>query len=104
VHAFAPASEERTRMFVLTARNFEVGSERVSQHLEDFFHELAVTDNAVLETIQARAGIEPWIRGARVNADTAALRARRIVQAMLAEEAGRARTRPSYAPHPSARA
>jgi vanillate O-demethylase monooxygenase subunit len=97
VHAFAPAAEDRTRMFILIARNYQVDREVVTSYLKEMFHDLAVKDDALLETIQARGGVEAWTRGARVNADTAALKARRIVKGMLAEEAGRARTRPGYA-------
>jgi vanillate O-demethylase monooxygenase subunit len=98
VHAFAPAGEGQTRMFTLIARNFQVDRALVTEHLRALFHDLAVADNAVLETIQARTGVAAWRRGARVNADTAALKARRIVKTMLAEEAGRAGSRPGYAP------
>ena len=41
-------------------------------------------------------GYEEWLRGAHVTADGAALKARRIVSAMLAEEAGRSTLRPGY--------
>jgi vanillate O-demethylase monooxygenase subunit len=55
------------------------------------FHEWALRDAAVLETVQGRLGeeLEPR-RDVNVKADRAAVRARRVAQEMVDEEAGRA--------------
>ena len=49
--------------------------------------------------MQAQRAADPRItmRDVNVTADRAAVKARRVVQAMVAEEAGRARLRPQFA-------
>ena len=71
----------------------------VTDHLRTMFHDVAVEDKAVLERVQAQRDAEPRLemRDANVTADRAAVKARRVVQAMVAEEAGRAPVRPQFA-------
>jgi vanillate O-demethylase monooxygenase subunit len=72
------------------ARNFATDSGHVGEFLRTMFHEWALRDSTVLETIQRRLGevTEPR-RDINVKADRAAVRARRIAMEMVDEESGR---------------
>jgi vanillate O-demethylase monooxygenase subunit len=94
--AFTPETPDSTHVFLRGAHDYATDRTVVTQHLQAFLDQVAAQDVAVLETIQAREGYESWARGVRVTADGAALKARRIVAAMLAEEAGRSALRPGY--------
>ena len=96
VQAFTPETPERTHLFLRGAHDYATDRTVVTDHLRAFLDRVAIQDKAVLETIQAHGGYEDWVRGVRVKADGAALKARRIVAAMLAEEAGRSALRPGY--------
>jgi vanillate O-demethylase monooxygenase subunit len=70
----------------------------VTDHLRRMFHDVAVQDKVVLERVQAQRDSDPLTaRDVNVTADRAAVKARRVVQAMVAEEAGRAPVRPQFA-------
>jgi vanillate O-demethylase monooxygenase subunit len=96
VQAFTPETADSTHLFLRGAHDYATDRNVVTEHLKAFLDEVAVQDKDLLETIQITAGYEEWARGARVSADGAALKARRIVSAMLAEEAGRSPLRPGY--------
>jgi vanillate O-demethylase oxygenase-like protein len=76
-------------------RNFGTDSDDVAEQIRSVFHQTAERDIAVLETVQRQLGedLEPR-RDINVKADRAAIRARRVTQAMVREEAGRAGLRP----------
>jgi vanillate O-demethylase monooxygenase subunit len=94
--AFTPASATSTHLFLQVARNYAVDREVIAQHLRSMFEDIAATDARIVETVQSTAGHQGWARGAHVSADAAAIQARRIVNAMLAREAGRSAVRPGF--------
>ena len=72
------------------ARNFATDNAHVAEVLRTMFHEWAMRDAVVLETIQRRLGEETVPRrDINVKADRAAVRARRIAMEMVDEESGR---------------
>ncbi|WP_318276378.1 Rieske 2Fe-2S domain-containing protein [Mycobacterium talmoniae] len=90
IQGFTPESPEATHVFLQMARNFATDDERVAEFLRTMFHEWAMRDSVVLETIQDRLSQrgEPR-RDINVKADRAAVRARRIAMEMVDEESGR---------------
>jgi vanillate O-demethylase monooxygenase subunit len=99
IQAFTPETVDATRVFLQVARNYAIDRAHVTDHLRAMFHELAVEDKALVEKVQAHRALEPWAarRDVNVTADRAAMKARRVAQAMVAEEAGRAPVRPQFA-------
>jgi vanillate O-demethylase monooxygenase subunit len=95
IQGFTPESPTATHVFLQIARNYATDRGVVADHLRAMFHEMAVRDAAVLEIVQRRLGedLEPR-RDINVKADRAAVRARRVAQAMVDEEAGRAAVSP----------
>jgi vanillate O-demethylase monooxygenase subunit len=95
IQGFTPESPGTTHVFLNIARSYATDRGVVSDHLRATFHETAMRDAAVLETVQRRLGddLEPR-RDINVKADRAAVRARRVAQAMVDDEAGRAALRP----------
>lgn len=90
VQGFTPESPDATHVFLQMARNFATDTERIGQFLRTMFHEWALRDFVVLETIQRRLGEETIPRrDVNVKADRAAVRARRIAMEMVDEESGR---------------
>jgi vanillate O-demethylase monooxygenase subunit len=99
VQGFTPETLTTTHVFLQIARNYATDRTVVADLLRSMFHEWAVRDAPVLETVQRRLGeeLEPR-RDINVKADRAAVRARRVAQEMVDEEAGRAfAMRPSLA-------
>ena len=96
VHAFTPETPASTHVFLRGAHDYSTERNVVTEHLRSFLNQVTAEDKSVLETIQSKSGYEEWLRGAHVTADGAALKVRRIVSAMLAEEAGRSTLRPGY--------
>lgn len=90
IQGFTPESTGSTHIFLQMARNYAIGDERVADFLRTMFHEWAMGDIVVLETVQARLdeATEPR-RDINVKADRAAVRARRIAMEMVDEESGR---------------
>ena len=98
IQGFTPESPEATHVFLQMARNFATDDDRVAEFLRSMFHEWAMRDSVVLETIQRRLGEETMPRrDINVKADRAAVRARRIAMEMVDEEAGLAALRPIMA-------
>jgi phenylpropionate dioxygenase-like ring-hydroxylating dioxygenase large terminal subunit len=96
--AFTPESPTTTRVFLQIARNYATDRAMVTDHLKAMFHELAVEDKALLETVQAKMAQDALPRrDVNVTADRAAVKARRVVQGMVAEELGRSPVRPMFA-------
>jgi hypothetical protein len=84
-------------VFLQIVRNYATDRAVVTDHLRRMFHDVAVQDKVVLERVQAQREIDPVARDVNVTADRAAVKARRVVRAMVAEEAGRAPVRPQFA-------
>jgi phenylpropionate dioxygenase-like ring-hydroxylating dioxygenase large terminal subunit len=96
VQGFTPESPTTTHVFLQILRNYATDRSVVADHLRATFHEMAARDATVLETVQRRLGEEIGPRrDINVKADRAAVRARRVAQAMVAEEAGRIAPRPA---------
>jgi vanillate O-demethylase monooxygenase subunit len=95
VQGFTPETVTTTHVFLQIARNYATDRAVVADLLRSMFHEWAVRDAAVLQTVQQRLGeeLEPR-RDINVKADRAAVRARRVAQEMVDEESG---TRPNLA-------
>ena len=90
IQGFTPESPDATHVFLQMARNFATDNERAAEFLRTMFHEWALRDSVVLETIQRRVGEETVPRrDINVKADRAAVRARRIAMEMVDEESGR---------------
>jgi vanillate O-demethylase monooxygenase subunit len=90
IQGFTPEGPAATHVFLQMARNYATDRAVVADHLRALFHEWAVRDAAVLEMVQKRLGQEgvPQ-RGINIKADRAAIRARRVAQAMVEEELSR---------------
>jgi len=95
VQGFTPESPTATHVFLQLARNYATDRAVVGDHLRSLFQEWAHRDASVLETVQRRLGDdgEPR-RDINVKADRAAIRARRVAQAMVEEELSRPFARP----------
>ena len=90
IQGFTPESPGATHVFLQMARNHATDNERVAEFLRTMFHDWAMRDFVVLETIQRRLGEETVSRrDINVKADRAAVRARRIALEMVDEESGR---------------
>jgi vanillate O-demethylase monooxygenase subunit len=90
IQGFTPESPGATHVFLQMARNFAADDARIGEFLRTMFHEWAIRDSVVLETIQRRLGEETVPRrDINVKADRAAVRARRITMEMVDEETGR---------------
>jgi phenylpropionate dioxygenase-like ring-hydroxylating dioxygenase large terminal subunit len=90
IQGFTPESPEATHVFLQMARNYGTDNDGAGEFLRTLFHEWAVRDAAVLETIQRRLGEETRLRrDINVKADRAAVRARRIAMEMVDDESGR---------------
>src|SRR5262249_21677022 len=98
IHGFTPEPPTATHVFLQIVRNYGTGDDAVGEQLRAVFHQTAERDVAVLETVQRQLGedLEPR-RDINVKADRAAVRARRVAQEMVREEAGRAGLRPILA-------
>jgi vanillate O-demethylase monooxygenase subunit len=95
VQGFTPETPTATHVFLRIARNYATDRSVVAEHLHAMLREMAVRDAAVLETVQARLGEEGEPRrDINVKADRAAVRARRVAQGLVDEEAGRTALRP----------
>ncbi|HEX4250759.1 MAG TPA: aromatic ring-hydroxylating dioxygenase subunit alpha [Pseudonocardia sp.] len=90
VHGFTPETPTTTHVFLRIAHNYATGRALVSDYLRAFFLDMTKRDAAVVEIVQRQLAEEGESRrDINVKADRAALRARRVAQAMVAEEAGR---------------
>jgi phenylpropionate dioxygenase-like ring-hydroxylating dioxygenase large terminal subunit len=87
--AFTPLSPRCTTVFWQVSRNYLTDQPQVSGQLRRVHRATLTADKHLLEAIQARPGGVPAGQEAGISADLAALRARRIVAAMLARERGR---------------
>jgi vanillate O-demethylase monooxygenase subunit len=95
VQGFTPETPTSTHVFLRIVRNYATDRTVVADHLRAIFRDWALRDIPVLEEVQRRMDEEiPQRRDVNVKADRAALRARRVAQAMVQEETGRAVLQP----------
>lgn len=88
-HGFTPESSGATHVFLQMSWRGTAVSDDVGDRLAEVFHAMADRDTTVIETMQRCIDEDPAPRRyVNVKADRAALRARRIVQAMVGEERG----------------
>lgn len=88
IQGFTPESPGATHVFLQIARNYATERAAVTDRLGAMFHEWALRDAVVLETVQRRVAEDREPRhDINVKADRAAVRARRVAEAMVAEEA-----------------
>jgi vanillate O-demethylase monooxygenase subunit len=93
IHGFTPESPTTTHVFLQIAHNYATDRALVSEHLRTFFLDMTSRDVAVLEVVQRQLEEDNQPRrDINVKADRAALRARRVAHAMVAEETGRSLT------------
>ncbi|WP_071287938.1 aromatic ring-hydroxylating dioxygenase subunit alpha [Mycolicibacterium llatzerense] len=90
IHGFTPESPGATHVFLQLARNYDSAEDTITEYLRIMFHEWALRNATILETIQRRLD-EPGARRRDINvkADRAALRARRIAMDMVDDETSR---------------
>jgi vanillate O-demethylase monooxygenase subunit len=89
VHAVTPETPTTTHLSFQIARNFALDRMLIGEHLYAVMEQVMRGDVEVVETIQQTVGYEGAMGGIHVNADAGVLRVRRIVEAMVASEAGR---------------
>jgi phenylpropionate dioxygenase-like ring-hydroxylating dioxygenase large terminal subunit len=94
MRAYTPVDAARTLIIWRAARNYAHDDESVTERLREVYEGTMTEDQPLLEAIQATTGGEAGYR-VSAAADAAAIRAYQIVEAMLAEERGRAFTRDS---------
>lgn len=90
IQGFTPESPGATHVFLQMARNYATDNDGAGEFLRTMFHEWAMRDAGVLETIQNRLEEDTLPRrDINVKADRAAVRARRIAMEMVDDESGR---------------
>jgi phenylpropionate dioxygenase-like ring-hydroxylating dioxygenase large terminal subunit len=99
--AFTPETPTSTHVFLQVARNYSPERGVLSGFLHAMFSRMAVRDRQILEVIEAQRRNAEALGAREVNviADRAATRARKIVHGMVADEMGRALTRPGRPAH-----
>jgi phenylpropionate dioxygenase-like ring-hydroxylating dioxygenase large terminal subunit len=102
VRAFTPVSPRSTAVFWRVSRNYLTGKPQITERLREVHRATLLADKPLLEAIQARADSFGAGEEFNVSADTAALRALRIIDDMLAAERGW-RPAPGRAPAAAAR-
>jgi phenylpropionate dioxygenase-like ring-hydroxylating dioxygenase large terminal subunit len=95
-HAITPETPNSTYVVMQVSRNYATEREAVTTLLRSKLDEVVRRDTDLLETAAAHAGYHGWCSGVEFRADAAVQRARRILAAMLAREAGRSAIRPGF--------
>jgi vanillate O-demethylase monooxygenase subunit len=96
-HAITPETDTATHVFMKASYNYAPNDATVATTLQSLVGKLVDRDNVILERVAVHTGYDRWRSGIELQADAAALRARRIVAVMLAKEAGRSALRPGWA-------
>jgi len=96
IRAFTPEGLASTHVFWQVARNFATDDVAVTEHLRDVHEQTLMEDKPVLETIQTHERDRWREPNVTVNADIATIKARQIVETMLARERGVAAIRPAF--------
>jgi len=99
IHGITPETECSTHVFMQSSRNYAIGHDAATTRLRSFLAEVSQRDTSILEMASNHSGYDGWRSGVGFQADAAAMRARRIVGVMLAQEAGLAALRPGRAPN-----
>jgi phenylpropionate dioxygenase-like ring-hydroxylating dioxygenase large terminal subunit len=92
--AFTPVAPDSTRVHWQVSRNYLTDQPDVTEQLHAVHRRTLFQDKDLLEAIQARAADHPGGDEINITADTAALRALRIITRMLAQERGMSTGRP----------
>jgi vanillate O-demethylase monooxygenase subunit len=85
-YAFTPQGPTSTRVVWHGARDFSLDDDAAGRVLENLFSDVFHRRKALLEAVERRSGADAARREVNVTADVAALRARKIVEAMCREE------------------
>jgi phenylpropionate dioxygenase-like ring-hydroxylating dioxygenase large terminal subunit len=93
IRAFTPVDPGRTLIIWRGARNYAQDDASVTERMREVYEGTMTEDEPLLTAIQATTGGKPGYR-VSAAADAAAIRAYQIVEALLAEERGRAPARP----------
>ncbi len=96
IRAFTPEGPTSTHVFWQVARNFATDDVAVTEDLRAVHERMQLEDKPVLEAIQAHERDRRHEPGVTVNADIATIKARQIVETMLARERGSGAIRPEF--------
>ncbi len=96
IRAFTPEGLASTHVFWQVARNFAADDVAVTEHLRAVHEQTLMEDKPVLEAIQTHERDRWREPNVTVNADIATIKARQIVETMLARERGVEAIRPSF--------
>jgi vanillate O-demethylase monooxygenase subunit len=97
IHAITPETDTATHVFMYATYNYAPNDVTVATTLQSFVAKFVERDSVILERVATHTGYDGWRSGVEFQADAATLRARRIVEVMLAKEAGRSALRPGWA-------
>lgn len=95
-HAITPETDTATHIFMYATYNYAPNDVTVATTLQSFVAKFVERDSVILERVATHTGYNGWRSGVEFQADAAALRTRRIVEVMLAKEAGRSTLRPGW--------
>jgi phenylpropionate dioxygenase-like ring-hydroxylating dioxygenase large terminal subunit len=87
--AFTPLTPATTTVFWQVSRNYQVDADDVGDELRAVHERTLTADKRLLEAIQTSTAHHPPSHEINLTADTAALKAHRIITIMLAQERGR---------------
>ena len=96
IRAFTPERPASTHVFWQVARNYATDDVTVTEHLRTVHEQMQLEDKPLLEAIQAHQRDRRRQPDVTVNADIATIKARRIVETMLAQERGSGAIRPAF--------
>jgi vanillate O-demethylase monooxygenase subunit len=96
IRAFTPEGPSSTHVFWQVARNFATHDEAVTEDLRAVHERMQLEDKPLIEAIQTHRREHRREPNVTVNADIASIKARQIVEAMLARERGSAAIRPTF--------
>ena len=96
IRAFTPEGPTSAQVFWQVARNYATEDVAVTEYLRTVHEQMQLEDKPVLEAIQAHGRDHRRAPSVTVNADIATIKARQIVETMLARERGSAAIRPTF--------
>jgi phenylpropionate dioxygenase-like ring-hydroxylating dioxygenase large terminal subunit len=94
IHAITPETDASTHVFMVGSHNYSTDRGMVTTYVRSLLDEIARRDISILEMVSNHSGYDRWRNGVEFQSSAAILRARRIVEVMLATEAGRSALRP----------
>jgi vanillate O-demethylase monooxygenase subunit len=96
IRAFTPEGPASTHVFWQVARNYATDDVAVTEYLRAVHEQMQLEDKRLLEAVQTREQERERKPHVTVNADIASIKARQIVETMLARERGPAAIRPDF--------